>query len=93
MIIGPFPIDKDSGLHVIPLAPPYATPIYKGQRVALRLSEADYLLVSRAGRYAGAPIGVLVDVDTGIPYEATRIACSLPRCFCDAEIVEITAPS
>lgn len=70
--------------HVVPLEEPFLTPLYQGERVALRVTEADHAKARRGG----GDYGVITDLDTGQRYRLIGVACSQPRCFCDAKIEE-----
>jgi hypothetical protein len=71
--------------YAIPLEWPYLTPMFDGNRVALRVSQEDFNKLRRgAGVY-----GAITDLDTMKRYTLRGIPCSQPRCYCDAEIQEV----
>jgi hypothetical protein len=85
MIKGPWPMSSDGTRYEIPLNGPRLTPMFLGERVALRVSDEDHSkLRRRPGVY-----GVITDLDTMKHYTLTGRPCSAPGCFCDAEIAEM----
>jgi hypothetical protein len=86
VIKGPWPLSADKTEHVIPLEGPYLTPMFRGARVALRVSDEDHAKTRR-----GPGIhGVITDLDTGRRYAIKGLPCSLGEiCYCDAEILEM----
>lgn len=85
MIRGPWPVTADKTRYEVPLEPPYLTPMFRGERVALRVTATDAAKPRRGpGEY-----GVITDLDTGKRYRLRGKACSVPTCYCDAEIVEL----
>lgn len=58
------------------------TPILKGKRVEIKVSENDYDKVTRGLGFKG----VITDLETMQTYRLYGKACDMPHCFCDAEI-------
>ena len=58
------------------------TPILNGKRVKVKVSEADYDKVTRGLGYKG----IITNQKTGKTFRLYGRACSLPNCYCDAEI-------
>jgi hypothetical protein len=88
MINGPWPLSADKTHHQIPLEEPYLTPMFNGDRVALRVSADDY----RKCRRGPGVYGVVTDLDTQKRYKLVGRPCSAGvHCYCDAEIFEVTA--
>lgn len=88
MIKGPWPSTGDDASYDVPLEPPYLTPIFQGERVALRVDERDHTAVIRL---LGPGLRrIITDLDTGKRYEAHGRPCEIPTCYCDAEIIEVT---
>jgi len=66
------------------------TPIYKGQRVRMRaegLETEGRLFVAGVRTTRPGVMGVVRDQDTQIPWVVESRECSIPGCFCDAEII------
>ena len=86
MIREPWPMTADHTRYVVPRGP-YLTPMYRGDRVALRVSQEDHDKVRRGpGVY-----GIVTDLDTGTRYTIQGRICERGAgCYCDAEIVEAT---
>jgi hypothetical protein len=92
MIKGPFPLGHDKRYEV-PLERPYLTPVFMGERVALRVSDVDYAKLRGDVDYAklrgGAELcGVVTDLDSGKRYELRRSWLAWVWEF-DAEIIEV----
>jgi len=86
VIAGPWPLSKDETHHVVPLEKPYLTPLFLGQRVALRVNHRDALKLRRGPGF----FGIITDLDTKKRYELHGRPCPVPNCYCDAEIIEVT---
>ncbi len=86
MIKGPWPLSHDKTRRIVPLEGPHLTPMFQGERVALRVSEDDKGKLRRGG----GNYGVITDLDTGRQYRLIGIACSFPGCLCDAKIEEVS---
>jgi hypothetical protein len=86
MIKGPWPMTEDKTRYMVPISGPHLTPMYQGERVALRVSRQDESKLRRGG----GDYGVITDLDTGLRYNLIGIACSYPHCFCDAKIEDLT---
>lgn len=86
MIKGPWPLSSDKTRYEIPLEGPILTPMFHGERVALRVSASDHEILRRgSGHY-----GVITDLDTLKPYTLMGMPCSAGgSCYCDAEILEV----
>ncbi len=86
MIKGPWPLSSDKTRYEIPLEGPTLTPMFHGDRVALRVSEVDHEKLRRGpGIY-----GVITDLDTMKRYTLMGMPCSASgSCYCDAEILEV----
>jgi len=86
MIKGPWPLSSDKTQYNIPLEGPRLTPMFHGERAALRVSEADHERLRRGpGIY-----GVITDLDTMKRYTLMGMPCSARgSCYCDAEILEV----
>jgi hypothetical protein len=80
MIRGPFK-DKEDGTLDVPLEPPYLTPIFKGERVALRVSAEDDQKVTPGHGYKGT----ITDLDDDRRYAVFGMPCKA-ACYCDAEL-------
>jgi hypothetical protein len=78
-------MNEDETSFVIPLEPPFITPLYNGERVALRVTEEHARLLTRGRGFKGT----VTDLDTGIRYDLFGAPCSIERCFCDAALVDI----
>lgn len=87
MIKGPWPLSADKTRHEVPLDGPFLTPMFQGFRVALRVSPEDDAKLRR-GRGVH---GIITDLDTGKKYRLEGRPCSLPGCYCDAEIIELAS--
>jgi hypothetical protein len=87
MIKGPWPLSADETEHVIPLPKPYITPMFNGERVALRISVEDTEDYAKRSRGPGVK-GIITDLDTGKRYTLIGRSCG-ESCYCDAEIVEV----
>lgn len=55
-----------------------------GCRVRMRIDRT----LLRGSRGRGLR-GIVTDLDSGIKYKVYGMSCGLPRCMCDAKIVEI----
>jgi hypothetical protein len=87
MIKEPWPLSADKTHYEIPLEGPTLTPMFHGERVALRVSAADHELAD--GRGPGI-YGVITDLDTTKRYTLLGMPCSAGgSCYCDAEILEV----
>lgn len=85
MIKGPWPMSADKTHYEVPINGPYLTPMFQGERVALRVSLDDEAKLRRGpGVY-----GIITDLDTGERYTLIGRPCTLPRCYCNAEIVPV----
>lgn len=88
MIKGPWPLSADETHHVVPIGGPALTPMFNGERVALRVSQKDQDKVW--GRPRGPrDYGVITDLDTDKRYAIRSAPCEAPGCYCDAEITEV----
>ncbi len=84
MIRGPWPLAANRMTYEVPLKPPVLTPMFRGERVALRVSVEDHAKLSRGPGVKG----VITDLDDGRRYTLFGMPCSAgTRCYCDAEIV------
>jgi hypothetical protein len=83
MINGPWPLAPD-GRFAVPLERPYLTPVFMGERVALRVSDGDYAKLRRGRGF----YGIITDIDTGKRYELHGASCG-EACHCDAQIIEV----
>jgi len=84
MIKGPFPLAANRMEYEIPLAPPLLTPMFHGERVALRVSVEDKEKLSRGPGLKG----VITDLDDGKRYTVFGMPCEAgTHCYCDAEIM------
>jgi len=88
MIMGPWPMSADKVKYEIPLEPPYLTPMFNGERVALRVSAEDAAKLRTPEGYSRGPgdYGIITDLDTSRQYTLKGRACRFKRCYCDAEI-------
>lgn len=86
MIKGPWPLSSNETQYNIPLEGPRLTPMFQGERVALRVSATDHEKLRR-----GPGIhGVITDLDTRKRYTLMGMPCEAGgRCYCDAEILEV----
>lgn len=85
MIKGPWPLSEDKTRYLVPLEEPFLTPLFNGERVALRVSAEDHDKLRRGpGVY-----GIITDLDTKKRYTLVGRQCSQPGCHCDAEIIEV----
>jgi len=86
VIKGPWPLTSDKTGYEIPLEAPFLTPMFKGERIALRVSALDHAKLRRGpGTY-----GVITDLDTMKQYTLMGMPCEAGRgCYCDAEILEV----
>lgn len=60
------------------------TPILRGKRVKMLISQADERKISPRGL---GRKGIVKDLRTGKRYEVFGRACTLRTCYCDAEVV------
>jgi len=63
------------------------TPKFRGERVALRVSNDDHDELRRGDKWLGAD-AVVTDLDTMKRYFIRAATCEYPKCYCDAEIWE-----
>lgn len=60
------------------------TPIRKGERIEMEIEDINL----PRGKENKGKIYTVTEKETGKQYRAKVISCSLPKCYCDAEIVE-----
>jgi hypothetical protein len=83
---GPFPLAADKMTIETGLKPPVITPVFAGERVALRVSAGDNRKLSRGPGLKG----IITDLDDGRRYALVGSPCSAgTHCYCDAEIREL----
>ena len=88
MIRGPWPLSPGGMTHDVPLEVPFLTPMFGGERVALRVSREDERRLTRGRGFKGT----IVDLDDGKAYALFGMPCQAGgNCCCDAEIFEADA--